>query len=653
MPAGQDEARVHWRAPLVIVSSFVLAIILASAHHILYHFLDGTKVNDKATVQQTILASGTALAFLFRACLLVGLTVTYCQVFWWSIRRSPVELSSLDSLGGLLHSVFELRNFYALLACPALAALALLMWLLPLTAIIPPATLAVKAAASWSTDIGLPYIPDYGGESFAKFSNGHIMHMISEITMTKWYFSWYGYPTNQLLKTALSSAYQGTVLDMEYNEANATYAAQFYGPSVQCQPMPSEVLQDFNRSLDCDPRLTPHDSDDWCLYDPSQPASARNRIIYAYLSWLPSEGEVVPFGKGNITDARLPMEAMRFGSYKGGPASMFVANRVRLDADEWNVLNCSFYNASFTANFSSDASKRITPVIEDLHIVNPISASIADPGWTEDTPLDPKNAVIFSYMALMQCLSKVLYGTIVSSVASEIPLINEAKVQQPDVLITELGLSQELAQMRKSSLNIPAVNSSNWIFPAEQPTYPPDTQEDQRFTEAWPASDFHSPAFGRPLASAIEEMFRNMTLSLFSSPSFLIQSSDPVNVTTMRSQNIYVYSSSRLVISYVVALALALVSSICGLLAIRQNGASYSNRISTFLRVAVQQDLYSLIPPDDQKGADPLPRSVANAKFDLQRVPTGGSLMRVESMDASPREERGKAVAVVCRQSDA
>lgn len=136
-------------------------------------------------VQQTILASGTALAFLFRACLLVGLGVTYCQVFWWSVRRSPLELSSLDSLGGLLNSVFELRNFYALLACPALAALALLMWLLPLTAILPPATLAMGTASKLSTHSRLPYTPDYQGEALAKFSNGHVMHMISEITMSK------------------------------------------------------------------------------------------------------------------------------------------------------------------------------------------------------------------------------------------------------------------------------------------------------------------------------------------------------------------------------------------------------------------------------------------------------------------------------------
>lgn len=153
MPLAPEEGKVHWRAPLVIVCSFVIATLLASAHHILYHFLDGTKVNDRIIIQQTILASGTALAFLFRACLLLGLGVTYCQVFWWSIRRSPLELSSLDSLGGLLHSVFELRNFYALLACPALAALALLMWLLPLTAIIPPATLAVGTSSTLSTDI--------------------------------------------------------------------------------------------------------------------------------------------------------------------------------------------------------------------------------------------------------------------------------------------------------------------------------------------------------------------------------------------------------------------------------------------------------------------------------------------------------------------
>jgi hypothetical protein len=387
--------------------------------------------------------------------------VTYCQVFWWSIKFSLVELSSLDSLGGLLHSVFELRNLYALLVCPALAALALLMWLLPLTAIIPPATLAVGTASTISTDSRLAYTPDYQGQAMAKFSKGHVMHMISEITMSKRYFSWNGYPTNQLLKTALSAAYQGAVLDMDYSEANSTYTAQFYGPSVQCQSMPSEILQAFNRLLDCDPRLTPHDAGDWCFYDPSKPASAHNRIIYAYPAGLSSEGEIVPFGQGNITNARLPLEVMRFGSYKGGPPSMFVANRVRLDADEWNVLDCSFYNASFSANFSSDASKRMTPVIEDVQLLNPVSASIADPGWTEDTPLDPKNAVIFSYMSLIQCLCKILYGTIVSPVASEISLINEGKVQQPDILITGLGLSRELVQMRKSSLNMSPVNDSN------------------------------------------------------------------------------------------------------------------------------------------------------------------------------------------------
>jgi len=138
-----------------------------------------------------------------------------------------------------------------------------------------------------------------------------------------------------------------------------------------------------------------------------------------------------------------------------------------------------------------------------------------------------------------------------------------------------------------------------------------------------------------------------MTLSLFSSPSFLIESDVPVNVTTMRSHNIYIYSSTRLVLSYVIALVLALISSICGLLAIRQNGASYSNRISTFLRVAVQQDLYSLIPPDEHRGADLLPQSIANAKFDLQRMPTDSSLSRLESRGTFRRDDGANDGGVV------
>jgi hypothetical protein len=88
----------------------------------------------------------------------------------------------------------------------------------------------------------------------------------------------------------------------------------------------------------------------------------------------------------------------------------------------------------------------------------------------------------------------------------------------------------------------------------------------------------------------------------------------------------------------------------CGLLAIHHNGASYSNKISTFLRAAVQQDLYSVIPPDDQRGADPLPRSVANAKFDLQRVPTESSLLCVESRGTFQQDDITKAGGVIVKR---
>jgi hypothetical protein len=35
---------------LVIVGSSVIATVLASVHHILYHFPDGTKVNDRIAI---------------------------------------------------------------------------------------------------------------------------------------------------------------------------------------------------------------------------------------------------------------------------------------------------------------------------------------------------------------------------------------------------------------------------------------------------------------------------------------------------------------------------------------------------------------------------------------------------------------------------
>lgn len=192
---------IHWRAPATIIISFLAAFVFAASHHVLYSFLGRTAVSNTIIKQQAIVAAGTAFAFLFRTSLMISLATTYHQLFWWSIRRRPLTFSMLDSLGALMNSMFEMLNYRAVVFSPALAAVAVLIWVISIASVFPPATLSVGGALVTSISPHFPSTIDYEGETLPKHSNGLVMNEINSHTWWKSGFSWYGKPSGQLLKT--------------------------------------------------------------------------------------------------------------------------------------------------------------------------------------------------------------------------------------------------------------------------------------------------------------------------------------------------------------------------------------------------------------------------------------------------------------------
>lgn len=79
--------------------------------------------------------------------------------------------------------------------------------------------------------------------------------------------------------------------------------------------------------------------------------------------------------------------------------------------------------------------------------------------------------------------------------------------------------------------------------------------------------------------------FPKMVLSLFSNPLFVQEAGQSTNVTIHSWPNAYTYRRRNLMISCGVALALTLLSCGFGCATIYLNGASYSNSLSTVLRV--------------------------------------------------------------------
>lgn len=136
-------------------------------------------------------------------------------------------------------------------------------------------------------------------------------------------------------------------------------------------------------------------------------------------------------------------------------------------------------------------------------------------------------------------------------------------------------------------------------------------------TISYPNEAFAASTFNRSLGSVVEELFHNMTLSLFSNPLFLANSTEAIEIKYNITQNTYAYNSPNLFISYGLAVGLSLIASVAGCISIYCAGASYSNRFSTVLRTTRGQSLDELVALNDRGGKDPLPNYLAKSRVNL------------------------------------
>lgn len=108
-------------------------------------------------------------------------------------------------------------------------------------------------------------------------------------------------------------------------------------------------------------------------------------------------------------------------------------------------------------------------------------------------------------------------------------------------------------------------------------------------------------------------------MSLFSSPSFVEESAEGIEVMYHVTHDTYAYHSRNLLLSYGLAVGFALVAGVAGCVSIYYNGASYSNRFSTVLRTTRGQELEELAVHNDRTGFDPIPKHLEKSRTDLRR----------------------------------
>ncbi|CAK1366675.1 hypothetical protein CB0940_10068 [Cercospora beticola] len=563
----------HWLAPTVLVTSFLAGVALAIGHHLYYQSLEGVSPEGRQYNPVTI---GTAIVFMVRTTLIITVTTAYWQVFWRVLRRK-LPIATIDSLAGALSAVYEILSLKTLRASPLLVGLVLLGWGIRVAIVFPAGTIAPGGNYTIEHHEQVLQYPNFTNAAAYEMSGGErgrddLAKRDTGMGGGTPYIDgvWRG-PTT-LLKRIVAPVFYRGVPYLRPPLTNSSYQLTFAGPAVRCENMEVEpILESLslamqNCSIDGKP---PFCKDDWMSE-------------FRYLSWTPS-GILVPFANESISRIDALPVTSNLGARSGGPVSLVVAIRYIADLSSnsnWTVLNCSLYNATYETSFELQNGQQNVTIIG-----YEISDSVKTNGNSSGLYGVPRDQFAFSkaktraYFAVMEMLGEMLTGTVYEA------RLDSRQIYDTRVLESNLAFTQEM---------YPIYMNETTRSPVEDPSLP-------------------------TLASAIEQVVQNITISLFSEPGLLTTESDrTADIVVSRYEIVYFYNWQRLAISYSVVLLLALVAMFVGLYTIFSTGQSYSNNFSTILRVAQNENLAALIEERDRKGQDPLPSHIAKAKFGVE-----------------------------------
>jgi hypothetical protein len=625
----------------VIILAFVAGLTFALGHHAFYDHLDGQSVDGRLFDQQINLAVGQAFAFLVRASLVISVGASYWQVFWGTVLHGTFAISQIDALAGMLGSVVDLLNLKASITRPILVALALLSWMVPLASILPPATLSVQTTTR--TELAYPRVPvpQFDGMSMAilptNFQPPGLVNgkpVGDSVAMTQ-----YQRPARQLSRLVTATAYQGAIPNHQAQYPNSTYTLSFAAPALRCEVVQQDLLKNFNDAMNCSLMLDPSEDD---------PKDECENLV-TYISWVPGRvsgdggstvGEyAIPFLPNSLINGTLPLELRQdsyeydpryIGGFTGGAASVYLATRSQrlpYEINNWDLLNCSMYNASYSVNVTSDSNSRGVLSRPEILPLNSVPFDIYASMRVMNTPLLANESATFGYFALMESFNRLIVGTIFGSKYSRVR--DTGYYIEEDLTVQNEAYKQTLLPFTAELL--PFLSVGHELVPTGDVTSEPlDVKQwtvvetiGGNLTVSYPNEAFSSSTFNRSLALVLEELFQNMTLSLFSSPSFVEESAEGTEVAYYITQNTYAYNNRNLFISYGLAVGFALIAGIVGCASILSNGASYSNKFSTVLRTTRGQELEELIAYNDRTGVDPLPKHLEKSRIDLRRGQIG------------------------------
>ena len=317
-------------------------------------------------------------------------------------------------------------------------------------------------------------------------------------------------PSALLSRIVSTTATSGAILQIKPPEPNSSYVYSFRGPSFRCMPGDLRATHDIQQTMNSD---------------------KSGRIRYAAIYNPRILGDTCSIYVGIAYKTTTQNGTYSMCSPGGGACMASQIQETKIDDPDYGqAFSCELYNTFFTVNVTFRGSSQSFG-IHKLEHLSPVSCGPLAPPTLNDSHLPPEGWQA-SY-AIFAAMGDVLVGNVTkirgSVFESSSPVSWGTKILQ-----TSLIGSSDFA-----SMNI--TNRPNNLYTG-------------------------------PLAHGIEELSRNITLSLLSSDAFGPQVTS--DVLTTRQSNRYLFNERNFWLAYGIALFVTAGAVVVGVVAYLKNGAS-------------------------------------------------------------------------------
>ena len=336
-------------------------------------------------------------------------------------------------------------------------------------------------------------------------------------------------PSPLLSRIVSTTATGGAILPIKPPEPNSSYVYSFSGPSFRCIPADLRVRQAMQRTMDYD-------------------NSGRIRYAAIYNPEITSDTCSIYVGLAYKTTPQN-------GTYQicgpnGGECTADQVQKTKFDDPDYGqAFSCELYHTFFTVNVTFRDSAQSFG-IQKLKYLNPVSCRPLASPVVSHQPFAEWEAS-YALFAAMGCF---LIGNITKNRGSEFAAVSPVS-WDTQVLQTPLIGSSDFASMNMTNL----------------------------------PNDMYTGS----LARGIEELSRNITLSLLSSDTFGLPIRSQVLITRQNTR--YLFNERNFWLAYGIAILVTAGAILAGIVGYFKNGVSLGTDFSTFMAITQSDEMQELV----------------------------------------------------------